>query len=32
MEADKGKHSAEVTPKLGLLLKNVGGSTKLNIN
>ena len=28
MKADKGKHWAEVNPKLDLLLKNVGGRTE----
>ena len=32
MKADKGKHRADVNPKLDLLFKNVGGSTKININ
>ena len=32
MKADKGKYPAEVNPKLDLLLKNVGGTAKININ
>ena len=32
MKAAKGKHRADVNPKLDLLLRNVGGSTKININ
>ena len=31
MKADKGKHRADVISELDLLLKNVSGSTKINI-